>query len=380
MSQMRREISQAKRIVVKVGSSTLTYENSKLNLSQIGRLIREMADLKNQDKEVIFVTSGAVAAGSGELQTGIVADTIPEKQALAAIGQGRLMSTYQRCFSEFGYQVAQILLTQKDLSNRKRYLNSRNTLNQLLKHNIIPIVNENDTVATNEIKFGDNDTLSALVSSLVKADLLILLSDIDGLYTADPRENDQAELIKEVANVAEVEGLAGSSGTKRGTGGMVTKLEAARVATRAGIPMIIANGNQRDVLNDICQAKQLGTLFLPEGNLASRDRWIAFNLDIKGKIVIDSGAEKALLEQGSSLLPSGIKEVAGDFVAGDVVDIINQSGKNIARGLINYSYTETNQIKGLHSSKIKDELGYKDYDEVIHRDNLVFLDRAVDSG
>jgi glutamate 5-kinase len=370
---MQNEIKQAKRIVVKVGSSTLTYQNSKLNLNRIDKLVRDISNLKNQDLEIILVSSGAVAAGQGKLDLNQEEQSIPEKQALAAIGQGLLMKTYQKLFSEYGSETAQILLTQNDLNSRKRYLNSRNTLNQLLKYNVLPVVNENDTVAVKEIKFGDNDTLSALVSSLVDADLLIMLSDIDGLYTADPREDETAELINQVADISEVEELASGAGSERGTGGMATKLEAAKIATKAGIPMIIANGSSDRVLTRIMEGEPLGTTFLAQEGLASRDKWIAFNLADRGQLIIDRGASKALEEQGSSLLACGILEATGDFVAGDVIDIVDQSHEQVARGLVNYSQEEIEQIKGLQSSQIKSELGYQAYDEVIHRDNLVLV-------
>jgi glutamate 5-kinase len=371
---MRDSVKRAKRIVIKVGSSSLTYQNAKLNLRRIEKLIREIVDLKNQDKEVILVSSGAVAAGQGELDLAERPQTIPEKQALAAIGQGILMKTYQKLFSEYGQKVAQVLLTQKDLTDRKRYLNSRNTLNQLLNYGVIPVINENDTVAVEEIKFGDNDTLSALVSSLIDADLLIILSDIDGLYTADPRHDPTAKLLSRIDDIShEIEALAGDAGTKRGTGGMITKIRAAKVSTRSGIPLIIANGSLDNVLSQITQGVEVGTLFLSQEKLASREKWIAFNLDVEGEIVIDSGAVKALLEKGKSLLPCGILASQGCFSAGAVVDIVNQAGEILARGLVNYSQREIEEIKGLHTSKIKERLGYQDYDEVVHRDNLVLM-------
>ncbi|TDX48997.1 glutamate 5-kinase [Orenia marismortui] len=371
---MREIVNQAKRIVVKVGSSTLTYQNAKLNFGRIERLIRQIADLRNQGKEVILVSSGAVAAGQGELDLSQPPNTIPQKQALAAIGQGILMKTYEKIFNEYGQKVAQVLLTQKDLTDRKRYLNSRNTLSQLLDYNVIPIINENDTVAVQEIKFGDNDTLSALVGSLIDADLLIILSDIDGLYTADPRKDKSATLIKQVDSITDkITALAGDAGSKRGTGGMITKIRAAEISTRSGIPLVIANGSFDNILSQISQGKDLGTLFLPQSKLASREKWIAFNLDIEGKIIVDQGAVAALTKDGSSLLPCGIIDIQGDFTAGAVVDIIDQRGNKLARGLVNYSKEEIEVIKGLHTSKIKSKLGYEDYDEVIHRDNLVCL-------
>ena len=370
---MNDKIKQAQRIVVKVGSSTLTYDNSKLNLDRIDRIVRDISNLKNQELDIIFVSSGAIAAGQGKLNLAKTGRSIPEKQALASIGQGLLMKTYQKLFSEYGYEAAQILLTQNDLNDRKRYLNSRNTINQLLKYDVVPIINENDTVAVKEIKFGDNDTLSALVSSLIDADLLIMLSDIDGLYTTDPRQDEGADLISEVEDISEVESAASGSGTERGTGGMNTKIEAAKIATRAGIPMVIANGKEDKVLTKILGGAEIGTKFLAQSGLPSRDKWIAFNMAVEGKLIIDTGAVKAVQENGSSLLACGIVETKGSFAAGDVVDVLDQSGTKVARGLVNYAQREVEQIEGLHSSEIEDELGYQAYDEVIHRDNLVLV-------
>jgi len=369
---MRERIKEAKRIVIKIGSSTLTYQNTKLNFDQIDLLIRQIANLKNQGKEIVLVSSGAVAAGQGKLDLHNRPKTIPQKQALAAVGQGLLINVYQKFFSEYGHKVAQVLLTGQDLTIRKRYLNSRNTLNQLLDYGVIPIINENDTVAVEEIKFGDNDTLSALVGGLIEADLLVVLSDIDGLYTADPRVDSSASLIKELDEITkEVEELAGGEGSERGTGGMRTKITAAEVGTKAGISVIIANGSSDRILTRINEGEELGTLFLPEEGLRSRDKWIAFNLDIEGKLVVDSGAVKAILNSGSSLLPCGIIKVEGEFVAGAVVDVVNEEDERVAKGLVNYSKEEVVKIKGLQSSQIKNQLGYHDYDEVIHRDNLV---------
>ncbi len=369
---MREKIKEAKRIVIKIGSSTLTYQNTKLNFDRIDLLIRQIADLKNQGKEIVLVSSGAVAAGQGKLDLANRPQTIPQKQALAAVGQGLLINVYQKFFSEYGHKVAQVLFTGQDLTVRKRYLNSRNTLNQLLDYGVIPIINENDTVVVEEIKFGDNDTLSAMVSGLIEADLLVILSDIDGLYTADPRVDSSASLIKRVDDITEeIEELAGGEGSERGTGGMRTKITAAQVGTKAGIPVIIANGSSDRILTRINEGEELGTLFLPEEGLGSRERWIAFNLDVEGRLIVDSGAVNAILKSGSSLLPCGIIETEGEFMAGAVVDVVNKEEKRLARGLVNYSQEEVEKIKGLHSNQIKKQLGYHDYDEVIHRNNLV---------
>ncbi|MBM7623112.1 glutamate 5-kinase [Sporohalobacter salinus] len=372
---IEKDLQQADRIVVKVGSSTLTHSTSKLDLGRIESLIRQLVDLKNRGKEIILVTSGAISAGRGKLDLKELANTIPEKQALAAVGQGVLMQIYEKFFSEYGCTLAQILLTKGDITERKRYLNSRNTLFKLLDYGIVPVINENDTVAVDEIKFGDNDTLSALVATLVDADLLVVLSDVEGIYTSDPRENETAELISQVDKItSELEELAGGAGTSRGTGGMVTKIEAAKIATRAGVMMMIANGSQEHILQEIVEGINPGTVFLPDNQgLDSRKKWIAFNLAVQGRITVDSGAEKALLNQGTSLLPCGVVKVEDDFKAGDVVDILNGDKKEICRGIVNYSNEEIETIKGLQSTEIIDKLGYKDYDEVVHRDNLVCL-------
>ncbi|MCK8825177.1 glutamate 5-kinase [Fuchsiella alkaliacetigena] len=372
---IKKRLKKATRIVVKIGSSTLTHATAKLDLGQIESLIRQLVDLKNQDKELIVVTSGAISAGRGKLNLEEAPQTIPQKQALAAVGQGLLMQIYEKIFSEYGKTIAQVLLTRRDVTDRKRYLNSRNTLLQLLDYGIIPVINENDTVAVDEIKFGDNDTLSALVASLVDAELLIILSDVEGIYTGDPRSDDSAELITEISEItAEIEELAGGAGSSRGTGGMVTKVEAAKVSTKAGIITMIANGSQEGVLRKIVQGENPGTVFIPAAErLAQRKKWIAFNLSVTGELVVDAGAATAILERGTSLLPCGIVEVEGDFKAGDVVDIINPQSELIGRGIVNYSAAELENIKGLQSQEIESELGYKDYDEAIHRDNLVCL-------
>ena len=298
--------------------------------------------------------------------------TIPEKQAAAAVGQGILMHIYEKLFSEYGGVVAQLLLTRSDITDRKRFLNARNTLLTLLKQNVTPIINENDTVAVEEIKFGDNDTLAALVAGLVDADLLILLSDIDGLYTDDPRKNPDATLINVVKDITpEIQGLAGSVGSKFGSGGMATKISAAKTAVNSGIPMIIANGAKPDIIRNIFHDQEEGTLFLPrEVKPHTRKRWIAFGSDIKGKIFVDMGARRAIVDKGTSLLPSGILGLEGEFSSGHVVSIVDAEGLEFARGIVNYTAKEIVKIKGKQCSDIQRLLGRKDYDEVIHRDNL----------
>lgn len=372
---IKEELQAAERIVIKVGSSTLTHPTSKLNLGQIEVLVRQLADLRNQGKELIVVTSGAISAGRGKIGLDDPPRTIPEKQALASVGQGLLMQIYEKIFSEYGQIPSQILLTRSDITERKRYLNARNTILKLLDYDIIPIINENDTIAVDEIKFGDNDTLSALVANLAEADLLVILSDVEGIYTGDPRTDETAELIPEVNEIdSELEGLAQGAGTDRGTGGMITKIEAAKISTKAGIPMIIAKGSQGDVLRKIVQGENPGTVFTPvEQNLAARKKWIAFNLSVQGELMIDEGAADALLNHGKSLLACGVVEIEGEFQTGDVVDVVTEDKEKIAKGIVNYSISEVEAIKGLQSTEIEDKLGYKDYDEVIHRDNLVCM-------
>lgn len=364
-----------KRVVVKVGTSTLAYPTGKLCFHRIESVVRQLADLHNQGIEVILVTSGAVGAGMGRLGLKARPKTIPQKQAVAAVGQCILMQVYEKLFSEYGQIVAQVLLTAEDIALRKRYLNARNTLMKIFEYGAIPIINENDTVAVDELKVGDNDRLSALVASLIHADLLVILSDIDGLYTKDPRRYKDAKLIPVVNEITEdIEALCGGAGSNVGTGGMYTKIEAAKIATGSGIPMVITNGARENAIIDTIQKEGLGTLFIPrEDKLDSRSRWIAFNLNLHGHIYVDAGAKEALINGGKSLLPSGVLRVEGDFDLGDVVGILDSDGKEFARGLVNYACHELDKIKGLQTADIEGVLGYKYYDEVIHRDNLVCL-------
>lgn len=360
-----------KRLVIKVGTSTLTHNTGKLNLAQLEYLVRELAELRHRDIEVILVTSGAVGAGIGKLGLKQKPKNIPEKQALAAIGQGILMQMYEKLFSEYGEVVAQILLTREDINQRERYLNARNTLLTLLRLGAVPIINENDTVAFEEIKFGDNDTLAALVAGLVDADLLVILSDIDGLYTADPRKERSAQLIKVVEELTpEIIALAGRPGSVLGSGGMMTKIQAAKIVSTSGIPMIVANGSRKDVLKDIIRGDNPGTLFLPcDHRLNSRKAWIGYASKASGFLLVDEGAEKALVEQGKSLLPSGVSSVEGKFERGCVISIRGAQGE-IGRGIVNYSSAEISKIKGCQTKEISKILGHKDFDEVVHRDNF----------
>lgn len=368
-------VANAQKIVVKVGTSTLTHKNGKLNLEQIEKLVRQLSDLRNQGKDVVLVSSGAIGAGMGKLNLEERPKTIPEKQAVAAVGQGILLHIYEKIFSEYGQATAQLLLTKADLEHRQRFLNARNTLLTLLRLGVIPIVNENDTVAFEEIKFGDNDTLAALVGTLIDADLVILLTDIDGFYNGDPRKNKNAKRIPVVEMIDEqIEGLAGSVGSKFGSGGMATKITAASIAVNAGIPLMIAHGAEEHIIRRLTCGEDVGTLFLPiEMKPHLRKKWIAFGSHVGGKVIVDDGAREALIHKGKSLLPSGIVAVEGSFASGDVVEIADVKGREFARGITNYSASELNRIKGQKSKDICPILGYKDFDEVIHRDNLSLI-------
>lgn len=367
-----RNFDNVKRLVVKVGSSTLSHPTGKLNIDQMERLARQLADLQNSGKEVILVTSGAVGAGIGKLGLGRRPKTIPEKQATAAVGQGLLMHMYEKLFSEYGIVVAQVLLTREDIMDRKRFLNARNALSALLQLEALPIINENDTIAVEEIRFGDNDTLSALVASLIDAELLIILSDIDGLYTGDPSKDEGATFIPLVRDInGDIEQLAGGTGSGLGTGGMVTKIQSARIAMNSGFPMVIAHGKTEKVINRIMAGEPVGTLFLPgENKLHSKKRWIAFGSNVQGRIYVDSGAQKALAKDGKSLLPTGIVEVDGDFGLGNTVSVFFEN-KEVGRGIVNYTSEEIRRIMGKKTKDIVKFLGYKDFDEVIHRNNFV---------
>ncbi|MDN5347288.1 MAG: glutamate 5-kinase [Clostridia bacterium] len=371
----RSNLKNVRRLVVKVGTSILTYATGRLNLERMERLVRELAGLANAGYQVILVTSGAVGAGMGRLGLKERPRTMPEKQAAAAVGQGLLMHMYEKFFSEYGRVVAQILLTKEDLADRRRYLNARHTLGALLRLGVVPVINENDTVAVDEIRVGDNDTLSALVAGLADAELLVLLTDIDGLYTADPQHDPEATLIPLVEEITpEIEALAGGRGSRWSVGGMQTKLQAARLATSFGIPMVITSGLEAGRLAAILAGKRVGTLFLPkEHRLHARKKWLAYCPPAPGLIKIDPGAERAILNEGKSLLPSGIIEVVGDFGQGAVVSVVTVEGKEIAKGMVNYPAEDIRRIQGRKTGEIVEILGYKDYDEVIHRDNLVIL-------
>lgn len=363
------------RFVLKIGSQVLTNKSRALSPQVFDRLAQEVTAAKRKGYEIVIVSSGAIAAGMARLGLTEKPKTMPQKQAAAAIGQSALMWNYERSFSFYGEKVAQILLTRDDLTNRNRFLNARNTLFTLLSMGVIPIINENDTVVVEEIKVGDNDNLSALVTNLVNADLLIILSDIDGLYDRDPRLFKNARLIPVVSQITEemAEGATGTS-SPISIGGMVTKLEAARKAAFFGVPTILANGLVPGIIERILQGGEVGTLFMPQVNkLTSRKHWIAFTLKPKGKIMVDEGAKKAICQKGKSLLPSGVISVEGKFSVGDAVALVDTQGQEFARGLCNYGSTEINKIKGLKTSEIIDKLGYKYSDEIIHRDDLAVI-------
>jgi glutamate 5-kinase len=372
---LRETFCELKRIVVKVGTSTLTYPNGKLNLERIEQLVRQIADLHNRGKEMLLVTSGAVGTGANRLGWKEKPRTMPEKQALSAIGQSALMHIYEKLFSEYNQVAAQILLTREDLAERGRYLNLTNAFSKVLQLGAVPIINENDPVAVDELKFGDNDSLSAMVASLVGADLLILLSDVEGLYTADPRHDREAALMDQVAEITpEIEANSSAKGAVFSTGGMTTKLGAAKLCMGIGIPMVIANSEQPDVLRRLMAGEQLGTVFLPKtAKTHARKKWIGFAKIPQGSVYVDEGCEKALLAQGKSLLASGIFACEGEFDYGAVISIFNGKKQEIARGISNYSSRDMVRIQGQRSQEIEEILGNKDYDEVIHRDNLYVI-------
>lgn len=368
-------INNTKKIVVKIGTSSITHASGLLDLNRMENIVRQLSNLHNKGYDVVLVSSGAIGAGMGKLGLNQKPNTIPEKQAAAAVGQGILVHMYEKLFSEYGKTVAQILLTKEDTANRSRFLNARNTFFTLFNQNVIPIINENDAIVIDEIKFGDNDTLSALVTNLIDADLLILLSDIDGLYSSNPRTNIDAKLISTVDKITnDIKNIAGDAGTKFGTGGMSTKIEAAEIAMSSGASMIIVNGSTPNIINRIIEGENLGTFFKANNNLQhARKRWIAYNTSLKGNIIIDDGAKDAVTNHHKSLLPAGIKSISGSFNKGDVVSIIDIDNNEIARGITNYNYKDLDLIKGINSSEIVNKLGYKNYDVVIHINNLVIL-------
>jgi glutamate 5-kinase len=375
-AKAREILKKAKRIVVKVGTSTITYPNCSRNFGQFDRITRELSNLHNQGKEIILVTSGAIAVGVERLGLKSKPKTIPGKQAAAAVGQGILMNTYEKCFSEYGQTVAQVLLTRMEVLDRHRYANSRNTFMTLLKQNVIPVVNENDVVALDDLKIGDNDNLSALVAGIVDADLVIILSDVNGLYTANPATHPDATLVSEVEAITPaIEMSAGEAGTGFATGGMATKIQAAKAATSSGINLVIASGTEVNAISKILAGESVGTLFISrENRLQFRKRWLAFGAKVVGKLIVDAGCAKAIARKGScSILPAGISQVEGKFEAGHTVSVVDGEGHELARGLTHYSSEELEKIRGHKTTEIFELLGHKSFDEVIHRDDLVVL-------
>jgi len=367
-------LADAQRVVVKVGSNVLTWEGG-LNLEVVAAISRQICTLIDGGREVVVVSSGAMAAGLKKMGFPARPDTIPERQAVAAVGQAGLILEYELAFGRYGRRVAQVLLTGAGLHSRKRYLNARNTVNQLLEWGVAPIINENDTVSVEEIKFGDNDNLSAMIALMVGADLLINLTDIDGLYDRDPRSHPDARLIPLVTTIGrEVEHCATGIPGSLGTGGMLTKIKAARKVNTAGIPMVIAGGRVPDALPRLLDGETLGTFFAPKKEkMANRKSWIGFSVRPKGGLRIDAGAVRALVERGKSLLPIGITGVEGDFRVGAPVEIRNPDGEVVAVGLVNYGAADIRKIQGLRSDGIREKLGDRPYDEVIHRDNLTIV-------
>jgi glutamate 5-kinase len=371
----RRSLSHARRVVVKVGSGLVTTPGEGPSSEHIGRLATDISTLVHDRHEVALVTSGAIATGMARLGLKARPRSIPEKQAAAAVGQSALMWEYEQAFKKHGIAVGQVLLTGQDISDRARYLNARNTLLALLEFGVLPIVNENDTVAVDEIKVGDNDNLAALVAHLIDADLLVLLTDVDGLYTGDPRRDPAARRLETVEAITdEIQRMVYDASASVSLGGMSTKLQAAQKAGASGIPMVIASGREPGTLPRLLKGEPVGTYFQPrDDRLAARKRWIAFAVPPQGRLTVDAGAKKALTERGKSLLPSGLVEVDGQFDAGDVVALTEADGQEFARGLVNYDTDELRRIRGAKTADIERTLGYKGVDEVVHRDNLVIL-------
>ena len=368
-------MSESRRFVVKVGSTLVTNRGAGLDATAIARWAGQVASLRQRGKEIVLVSSGAIAEGMQRLGWTRRPSAMHELQAAAAVGQMGLAQAYESSFREHGLRTAQVLLTHADLADRQRYLNARSTLLTLLGLGIIPVINENDTVVTDEIRFGDNDTLAALVTNLVEADCLIILTDQPGLYTEDPRVNPAASLIRRAqAGEARLESVAGGTGSAIAKGGMLTKVLAAKRAARSGAQTVIASGSEPDVLLRLAAGEAIGTLLSPQTTpLAARKQWLADHLQVAGTLSLDAGAAKALRSGGRSLLPVGVKKVEGEFERGAVVACLSPEGAEIARGLVNYNAQESRRIAGRASSEIEAILGYVDEPELIHRDNLVVL-------
>jgi glutamate 5-kinase len=374
MKKMSRDkLITAQRWVIKIGSALLTDDGRGLNREGMAAWVDQIAALRKGGKDVVLVSSGAVAEGMTRLGLKKRPESIHELQAAAAVGQMGLVQAYESNFTRHQLSTAQILLTHDDLSDRKRYLNARSTLRTLLQLGVVPVVNENDTVVTDEIRFGDNDTLAALVANLIEADALIILTDQKGMYDKDPRVNADAQLLDEVcANDERLEAMASGSAGALGRGGMLTKVRAARLAARSGALTVVVGGRENDVITRVIQGEMLGTLLTPEQEpWAARKRWLAGHLQTRGTLVLDAGAVRVLREAGKSLLPVGVKAVSGDFVRGEMVVCVDETGQEIARGLINYDIEASRKIIGHSSDEIGNLLGYSEEAELIHRDNLV---------
>ncbi len=371
----RDRIPSSRRWVVKIGSAMLTRDGQGLDREAFASWVEQMAAWVNGGHELVLVSSGAVAEGMCRLGWDRRPRTLHQLQAAAAVGQMGLVRAWETCFAKRGLHTAQILLTHDDLTDRSRYLNARSTLRALLELGVVPVVNENDTVANDELRFGDNDTLAALVANLIEADLLVLLTDQQGLFDADPRGNPDARLIPQArVNEAKLDNVAGDTAGGLGSGGMFTKLRAARLAARSGTATVIAHGREPEVLTRIAAGEPIGTLLIPAQEAdAARKQWLAGHLKLAGYLTLDDGAVKALRQGGRSLLAVGIKRVSGDFSRGEVVACRDQRGRELARGLVNYSADEIDRVKGLPSRAIAEVLGYVDDEEIIHRDNLVLV-------
>lgn len=371
----RERLREAKRVVVKVGTSTLVRTSGKPDFRRMDRLVREIADLKNEGREMVLVSSGAIAIGMDSIGLRQKPAEIPARQALAAIGQSSLMTLYKKFFADYGQTAAQVLLTKENAARHHQYANSRNALLELLSMGAVPVINENDVVAVDEIKIGDNDTLSATVATLIDADALLILSDIDGLYTANPQEDKTARWIPEVAEITPaIERMAGGAGSSFGTGGMATKIEAAKIAVNAGATFVIAPSARNDVISAVLAGEPVGTVFsAKEAHLRQRKSWLAFGKRIAGDIVVDEGCEAAMRTHGSSLLAVGIVAVEGDFAAGTTVRVLSARQQEIARGIVNYSAAQIAKIAGRQSRDFASLIEGEIRDEVIHRDNMVLM-------
>ena len=370
----RHHLRSAKRIVVKVGTSTLTHPSGGMNLHRIEHLVRELIDEANQGKDILLVSSGAIAAGMNALGLAERPASVPTRQALAAIGQGALLHIYEKFFHEYGRTMAQVLLTKENAARHHQYMNSRNALLALLGMNVIPVINENDAVAVDEIKIGDNDNLSAVVAALVDADALIILSDIDGVYTANPRTDTSARLISEIPEITpEIERIAGGAGSAQGTGGMQTKIEAAKIAQNAGVTMVIARGDEDGIVRSILHGEEIGTLFpAREAHLRTRKSWLAFGQRLMGEIAVDEGCILAM-RRGASLLAVGVTDVYGEFSAGDTIRVLSPGGQEIARGITAYDAADIARLMGHQTADFPTLVADAAHEEVIHRDNMVLM-------